>query len=114
VPADQVIAAARASTCAYSTVASKFVTNYWVDKIKEGSSRSCNIITAILEPTNGLVGNTLSGIVSKIMTRETLAIEEIPMIIKPSIQVIVVSIDIHSSGKLRMIYLRLVVASIHP
>jgi len=51
VPADQVTAAARASTYAYSTVASKFVTNYRVDKIKEGSSRSCSIIAAILEPT---------------------------------------------------------------
>jgi len=51
VPADQVTAAARASTCAYSTVASKFVTNYRVDKSKEGSPRSCNIIAAILEPT---------------------------------------------------------------
>jgi len=37
VPADQVTAATRASTCAYSTVASKFVTNYRVDKSKEGS-----------------------------------------------------------------------------
>jgi len=51
VPADQVTTVARASTCAYSTVASKFVTNYRVDKIKEGSSRSCIIIAAILEPT---------------------------------------------------------------
>jgi len=51
VPADQVTAAARASTCAYSTVASKFVTNYQVDKIKEESSRSCSIIATILEPT---------------------------------------------------------------
>ena len=51
VPADQVKAAARASTCAYATVASKFVTNYRVDKSKEGSPRSYNIITAILEPT---------------------------------------------------------------
>ena len=50
-PADQVTAAARASTCAYSTVASKFVTNYQVDKSKEGSSKSCSIIAAILEPT---------------------------------------------------------------
>jgi len=51
VPADQVTAAARASTCAYSTVASKFATNYRVDKIEEGSSRSCSIIATILEPT---------------------------------------------------------------
>ena len=50
--ADQVIAATRASTCAYNTVASKFVTNYRVDKIREGSSRSCSIIATILEPTN--------------------------------------------------------------
>ena len=42
---------ARASTCAYSTIASKFVTNYRVDKSKEGSPRSCSIIAAILEPT---------------------------------------------------------------
>jgi len=46
-----VTAAARASTCAYNTVASKFVTNYRVDKIKEGSSRSCNNISTILGPT---------------------------------------------------------------
>jgi len=51
VPADQVTVAARASTCAYSTVTSKFVTNYQVDKIKEGSPRSCSIIAAILGPT---------------------------------------------------------------
>eukprot|EP00253_Pinus_taeda_P010030 PITA_10030 len=54
VPVDQVTAAARASTCAYSTVASKFVTNYRVDKSKEGSPRSCSIIFAILEPTRDL------------------------------------------------------------
>jgi len=47
-----VIAAARSSTCAYNTVASKFVTNYRVDKIKEGSSRSYSIIVAILGPTS--------------------------------------------------------------
>jgi len=47
-----VTVAARASTCAYITVASKFVTNYRVDKSKEGSPRSCSIIAAILEPTN--------------------------------------------------------------
>jgi len=45
---------------------------------------------------DGLVGNTLSYFASKIMTRETLAIEEIPVIIKPFVQVIVVSINIHS------------------
>ena len=50
-PADQLTAAVRASTCAYSTIASKFVTNYRVDRSKEGSPRSCNIIAAILEPT---------------------------------------------------------------
>ena len=50
-PADQVTTMAIASTCAYITVASKFVTNYCVDKIKEGSSRSCSIIAAILGPT---------------------------------------------------------------
>jgi len=49
VPADQVTAATRTSTCAYSTVASKFVTNYRVDKIREGSPRSCSIIATILE-----------------------------------------------------------------
>ena len=38
--ADQVTAGARASTCAYNTVASKFVTNYRVDKSKEESPRS--------------------------------------------------------------------------
>ena len=43
--------AARASTCAYIIVASKFVTNYRVDKSKEASPRSCSIIAAILEPT---------------------------------------------------------------
>jgi len=46
-----VTAAARASTCAYNIVASKFVMNYWVDNSKEGSPRSCSIIAAILEPT---------------------------------------------------------------
>ena len=51
-PVDQVTAEARASTYAYSTVASKFVTNYRVDKSKEGSPRSCSIIAAILEPTS--------------------------------------------------------------
>jgi len=45
---------------------------------------------------DGLVGNTLSCFVSKVMTRETLAIEEIPAIIKPSVQVIVISIAIRS------------------
>jgi len=34
---------------------------------------------------DGLVGNTLSYFTSKVMTRKTLAIEEIPAIIKPSI-----------------------------
>jgi len=34
---------------------------------------------------DGLVGNTLSYFMSKVMTRETLAIEEIPTIIKPSV-----------------------------
>jgi len=47
--ANQVTVAARAITCAYSTVASKFVTNYRVDKSKEGSPRSCSIIAAILD-----------------------------------------------------------------
>ena len=51
-PANQVTVAARASTCAYSIIASKFVTNYRVDKIKGGSPRSCSIVAAILEPTN--------------------------------------------------------------
>ena len=45
---------------------------------------------------DGLVGNTLSNFVSKVMTRDSLAIEEIPAIIKPTDQMIVVSIDIHS------------------
>jgi len=58
---------------------------------------------------DGLVGNTLSSFVSKVMTRETFAIEEIPTIIKPTVQVIVVSI-----GKFRVIYLWLVVTSVHP
>ena len=49
-PADQVTAATRASTCAYSIVASKFVANNRVDKSKEGSPRSYSIIAAILEP----------------------------------------------------------------
>lgn len=40
-----------------------------------------------------LIGNTLSCFVTKVMTRETLAIEETPAITN---QVIVVSIDIHS------------------
>ena len=53
--ADQVTAVVRASTCAYSTVASKFVMNYQGDKIKEGSPRSCGIITTILGPTIFLV-----------------------------------------------------------
>ena len=53
-PADQVTAATRASTCAYNIVASKFVTNYRVDKSKDGSPRSCSIIVAILEPTKYL------------------------------------------------------------
>jgi len=43
-----------------------------------------------------LVGNTLSCFVTKVMTRETLAIEETPVIIKSTNQMIVVSIDIHS------------------
>jgi len=62
VPANQVTTAARASTCAYNNVASKFVTNYQVDKIKEVSPRSCSIIAAILGPTtNAKAINTLLG-----------------------------------------------------
>jgi len=51
VSADQVTAAARASTYAYNAVASNFVTNYRVDKSKEGSPKSCRIIATILELT---------------------------------------------------------------
>lgn len=43
-----------------------------------------------------IIGNTLSYFVTKVITRETLAIEETPVIIKSTIQMIVVSIDIHS------------------
>jgi len=43
-----------------------------------------------------LIGNTLSCFVAKVVTRETLAIEEIPVIINSTSQMIVVSIDIHS------------------
>ena len=45
---------------------------------------------------DGLVGNTLSSFVSKVMTRKTLAIIEVPVIIESTDLVIVVSIDIHS------------------
>jgi len=58
VPVDQVTVAARASTCAYRTIASKFVTNYRIDKIKEGSLKSCSIIAAILGLT------TLFGVIA--------------------------------------------------
>ena len=51
VPADQVTAATRASTCAYSTVASKFVRTTGLIKLEIGSPRSCSIIATILEPT---------------------------------------------------------------
>jgi len=43
-----------------------------------------------------LIGNTMRFFVTKVMTRETLAIEETPVIIKSTCQMIVVSIDIHS------------------
>jgi len=43
-----------------------------------------------------LIGNTLSYFVTKVMARETLAIEETPAIIKSTSQMIVVSIVIHS------------------
>jgi len=46
-----VTALARASTCAYNALASKFVMKYWIDKIKEGSLRSCRVIVEILGPT---------------------------------------------------------------
>jgi len=60
---------------------------------------------------NGLVGNTLSSFMTKVMTRETLAIEEIPTIIKSTNHMIIVSI--HSRAKLRMIYMWSVEASVH-
>ena len=51
VPADQVTAATRAGTCAYSTVASKFVRTTGLIKWETGSPRSCSIIATILEFT---------------------------------------------------------------
>jgi len=48
------------------------------------------------------------------MARKTLAIEETSAIIKSIIQPIVVSIDIHSWGKLGRFYLWLIVASVCP
>jgi len=43
-----------------------------------------------------LIGNTLRCFVAKVMKRETLGIEETPVIIKSTSQMIVVSIVIHS------------------
>jgi len=61
-----------------------------------------------------LVGNTLSCFVTKVMARETLAIEETSAIIKFTSHMIVVSIFIHSSGKLRRSYMWLIVAFVRP
>ena len=73
---------------------------------------------------DGFVSNTLTNFVPKIMTRETLTIKEVLVIIEsidllilvevpPTGMLIVVSIDINSS-KLGMICLRFIVASVHP
>jgi len=72
---------------------------------------SCHTPLFLSFPSHdGLVGNTLSNVMTKIMTRETLVIEEILTIIKSTNHMIVVSI--HSSAK--MIYLWSVEASVHP